>query len=299
MDGLPDQVKMAKLAAKVRALANTNKEAAWKKLEQEAVTQKLVWGSLRLVSDKDYQSKIDALQAEFDTLLSTLPVEPELAVRMLEMALKGAEEHRDILSNVMKKSSQDVIRQENAVADRLRLAEKLEARSMPALPEEKRELEDLVVKCYLDNRQLERHVRKLLALPPLPVEVRSEAEAFVPPARTPFQRDAGHLNSMAFVRLGSPVAGVTRSSPASLTYGPPMNDKVTPLKASRHQGAFLRASTDGSLVDAGRGEKEGRRSKPKPRRVGAVSHGTDRALELSRRGSSGRPEPPDVQSGAA
>lgn len=176
---MPPADKAAKAAERVRALASQRPENAWRALKDEFGVQQLVWESLGRTG-KGNPEVIANAKTYLEELLDKRKANPSAALRSIEELIKpgGGRREASVLSNSIKKALALVVAECHAVGPRSQLAERLDTAAIPAtLPTsdvERRELDQLVHKCALDDAKFERQVRKMLLLP-LPLESAGES----------------------------------------------------------------------------------------------------------------------------
>lgn len=154
-------------ANRLRAMAMERPPAAWKKLATEYETQQLVWESCAASKQKNstIANQIVALKASFERIVSLISESEEIALGALKDLLGKADDVK-LLSKSLEKTCRDVLKQHSAKPHRLALAEKVKVDSVPAASRdiEKKELEALLVKCALNDDQLNYSVRQCLLL---------------------------------------------------------------------------------------------------------------------------------------
>jgi len=190
------------------------------------------------------QKKVSATQASTRSKLQTT-IEGAMAARVksLSLALRTMEQllrefcsgqDSDVLSNGVSKAMRNVVDQAGMVADRSQLAERLSTAGVPAtlptLPAEKKEVEELVVSCKLENAKLELAARQLLLLP-IPADLRAVANSSI--------SGTNMGPAVGKVAIGSGVRSVTGSGmPAAkkTSSGMPATKKTSSRRASSTSG---------------------------------------------------------------
>jgi len=200
---LPPVQRAAKLTERVRRMADERPGAAWSKLREEFEVQKLIWQSLGLVNGKQWvERKASVAQALVQDAITA-----GTAGAVAQALLKADGE---MLSNTMRESMNDVVRQERATAKRQDLAERLAhagiAASLPREAADKAEAVELVVACQLADPNLERLVRQTLLLP-IPAELSKKTSKL--------RADGAPLN----VRMSDPLGAAVTVSKVSTASG--------------------------------------------------------------------------------
>jgi len=221
---------------RLRDMACNNPSAAWKNLQSEFETQQLIWQSLSLTrgKDKTIQGKIDGLKANVERIFHTLHTEGrgDQALLTLEDLLERNVD-MNVCTQSIRDTARDVIKQHRLAPSRNELAERVDVSSVPAtLPktdQDKKELEELVLACDLDDQVLDYSVRLSLLLA-IPKE---------------FQQKLGSQASMKkSTSQGSLVNGQKRSSMRSVGSKASRKDSAIGATASRKDSA-LRAGSGG------------------------------------------------------
>lgn len=149
--------------------------AVWKKLQAEYETQQLVWESCAASKQKNstIANQILALKASFEGIVSLISESEDTALGALKDLLGKADDVK-LLSKSLRETCRDILKQHSARPHRLALAEKVKIDSTPvASPgsdSDKKDLEALLVKCALNDDQLNYSVRQCLLLP-VPEEI--------------------------------------------------------------------------------------------------------------------------------
>lgn len=160
---LPAVQRAAKLGHRLSKMAEEKPPAAWSKMQEEFDVQKLVWQSVGMLKGKQWIAELEGPRSMIESALQ------QGTTAAVDEALQKGDPGGDIYSNAMREAMKDVLKQERATEDRHNLAEMLRMAAIPASlmreNTDKKELENLVVACALQDDRLERLVRKTLLLP--------------------------------------------------------------------------------------------------------------------------------------